>query len=381
MGELHISSLLWVVAYQMGLYALLWGLCSAQLRESRGAVAHWGLFMLLLALSLTLAGQRGEPREWITYNGTNLITVLAFATMRRGTEEFMNLPRHDLEQIATLLPALALIAAVGPGEDRASLRIVSAYAAQALIVLRTMMTIRPALADEFGRFAMRCLVIPGALISVTMAALAIRQAVHWHQALEIQRETSANVGLMLIYLTGSAVFSFGFIALVTQRLTARLRDASMRDPLTNLYNRRAMTEALERLWALQRRGGTPLAVLLIDIDHFKRINDQHGHAAGDKALIRVARLLQAHLRTEDVAGRIGGEEFLLLLPNAQAEQARALAERLRKLTHADPMGTTVSIGIALARADDLAAQLLVQRADAALYKAKAAGRDRIEMAE
>ena len=185
---------------------------------------------------------------------------------------------------------------------------------------------------------------------------------------------------MLIYLGGGAFFSFGFLTLVTRRLLVRLHQASMHDALTGLFNRRAMNEALLRAWMRHRRSRAPLAALVIDLDHFKRINDSAGHAAGDAVLVRVAGLLQAQLRAEDVLGRAGGEEFWLILPDTPRAHALVLAERLRQRVAEAALGTTCSVGLALAEPDDADAGQLIARADAALYRAKDQGRNRVEAA-
>jgi diguanylate cyclase (GGDEF)-like protein len=381
MKAIHdVPLLLWVVAFQMGLYALMWGLSLLLLPESRPAVAHWVAFMLMLALGLALAGARGEARQWWHYNGTNAVTVLGFALMRRGTERFMGESGHDREQLALVLPVLVLFAWLGPGIEDAPLRIVAAYGLQALILARTLMCVRRALAAEFGRATMLGIVVPGALLVGVLLALGLRQVAAWPQPTEMQTGGRANVALMLTYLGGSALFSFGFLTLVTRRLVVRLRDASMRDELTGLFNRRAMNEALTRGWLRHRRTLAPLAVLVIDLDHFKRVNDTLGHAGGDAVLVRVAALLQSQLRAEDVVGRAGGEEFWLLLPDTTGEHALALAERLRQRVAAEDLGTTLSIGVALAEAGDEHATQVIARADASLYRAKTRGRNRVEAA-
>jgi diguanylate cyclase (GGDEF)-like protein len=344
MTEFTIPPLLCLVAYQMGLHALLWGACSLLLKEHRVAVLHWAVFMLLLGLGLGLAGARGEARDWLLFNGSNLLTVLGFALLRRGTQIFMRLERHDAEQAAVLLPVLGMIALVGPNEPSAPLRITLTYAAQAFIVLRLLAVVRPALTAEFGRGAMLAVCLPGLGIGLVQAALALYQALHWRQPAEMQQGNATNQVLMYVYLAGAALFTFCFIVMVTQRLTAHLRDASVRDPLTGLFNRRAMAEALERQWLRHRRTQSPLAVLVIDIDHFKKINDTLGHAAGDSVLLHLSSLLQNHIRGEDVVGRVGGEEFLLILPDTPLQHATALGERLRVLVRAESLGTTISGG-------------------------------------
>ncbi|WP_395702062.1 diguanylate cyclase [Aquabacterium sp.] len=381
MTDLHLPPLLWLVAYQMGLHALLWGACSLLLREARAAVLHWAVFMLLLGTGLALAGARNEPREWLFYNGANLATVLAFAVMRRGTQLFMRVESHDREQLGVLLPILVVIGLAGPSPQWAPLRIVLSYAVQAFIVLRLMAVIGPALKAEFGRAAMWAVGGPGLLIGLIQVALAGHQAFSWRAPAEMQQDTGTNQALMYVYLAGAALFTFLFIVMVTQRLLASLREAAVRDPLTGLLNRRAMAEAMERQWLRHRRTQSPLAVLVIDIDHFKRINDTLGHAAGDSVLIHLSTLLQNHVRGEDVVGRVGGEEFLLVLPDTQPQNAIALAERLRVLVRAESLGTTISIGIAIAHSVDDSAESVIARADAALYRAKDAGRNRIEVAD
>jgi len=152
------------------------------------------------------------------------------------------------------------------------------------------------------------------------------------------------------------------------------------DELTGLPNRRSVLRQLEALISRGRRHGHDLALLMIDADHFKAVNDRHGHAAGDAALRALADRLRERLRTEDVAGRFGGEEFVIGLPDADPEGAAAVAEAVRAAVRARPLTVagreltlTVSVGWATWEDDDLG-QLLA-RADGALYEAKAAGRD------
>ena len=374
----NIHPLLWVVGFQMGLYALMWVLSLVLLKESRRAVAHWALFMALLCVGLLLAASRGEPRHWLPYNGTNAVTVIGFALMRRGSERFMGLPARDREQLMVLLPAMAVFAWLGPEREDAPVRIVLAYALQAWILARALWCIRPALAREFGPRTMLGIVMPGSFLVGVLLWLALRQVAAWPEATEMQTSSAANVGVMLTYLGGSALFSFGFLTMVTQRLVARLHDASMRDELTGLFNRRAINEALTRAWLRHRRTQASLAALVIDLDHFKQVNDTQGHAAGDAVLVQVAGLLQAQLRAEDVLGRAGGEEFWLVLPDTPRTHALALAERLRQQVADAALGTTCSVGVALAQPSDADAGQLIARADAALYRAKDGGRNRVE---
>ncbi len=155
------------------------------------------------------------------------------------------------------------------------------------------------------------------------------------------------------------------------------------DALTGLQNRRRATERLEAELARARRYNTPLSVALCDIDHFKQVNDKHGHNMGDEVLIRVAATLQETLRQVDLVGRWGGEEFLVLLPDTDLEGAHIVGERLRIAVEAlpafdgGPQRVTSSIGVATFQGEDNSA-VFIDRADQALYKAKKAGRNRVE---
>lgn len=165
-------------------------------------------------------------------------------------------------------------------------------------------------------------------------------------------------------------------AIDNARLYEEKRQASLHDALTGLDNRRSMGLALDRLLAEARRYGTPLAVAMVDIDFFKQFNDNHGHPAGDALLVQVAQIVRSGLRETDLAVRYGGEEFLLIFPHTTAQQATVLAERMREMVAADT-SVTISVGVAGLGPQCDSPASLVAAADAAMYQAKQAGRNRI----
>ncbi|HEX5801446.1 MAG TPA: diguanylate cyclase [Azospira sp.] len=165
----------------------------------------------------------------------------------------------------------------------------------------------------------------------------------------------------------------------------RLRRQSLRDPLTGLYNRRYLEESLAREESRAQRSGRPLGMMMIDIDHFKRCNDTHGHAVGDAVLRAVSRFMESLARAEDILCRYGGEEFVLVMTNTDLEMLRQRAEALRRGVSALSIGhreggigrITLSIGLAVFPEHGHSAAAVLQAADAALYEAKSGGRDRI----
>jgi two-component system cell cycle response regulator len=174
----------------------------------------------------------------------------------------------------------------------------------------------------------------------------------------------------------------------TDRLTEDVEKTiamAVTDPLTGLRNRRYLETHLASLVRQARETDQPLSVMLIDIDHFKRINDIHGHDAGDIVIREVARRLRSHTRSLDMACRYGGEEFVILMPETDLVTAEPVAERLRKLVEAeafalpsnDEMLVTVSIGVAAFHGKDDGGDAMIKRADQALYEAKGAGRNRV----
>ncbi len=226
------------------------------------------------------------------------------------------------------------------------------------------------------------------LLLVTTGAIVVLAPLTGFLGLSDRRHLPVLLGLSL-----GALFVLFLVALVRYlRLQRQLRTTrdlleqrSTLDDLTGLWNRRVILARLEAEHERCRRAGGALCCLLLDVDHIKQVNDRFGQAAGDKVLGEVANILRSSLRTYDIAGRYGGEEFLIILPGADLETGRLTAERIRKsvadLVWAGPpegsrQGVTVSLGVAEAFVDETVAQLLI-RTDLALFRAKQGGRNRV----
>jgi len=238
-----------------------------------------------------------------------------------------------------------------------------------------------------------------------------RQGCHWEHAIDDddRRRSLRDPVLRLLTATTPGYPSVGSLAFITERRAAeeferlfeiaaeelgrllcledsrlRLYNQAIRDPLTGLYNRRHILDMLDMELNQCGRFGQGMSIMLMDLDHFKAVNDRYGHAAGDQVLGVMAQRMAFGLRKVDQLGRIGGEEFLAYCPQTDLEGARALADRLREQVMMDPIPglpehdrMTLSIGLASWEGPEDTAETLMARADVALYRAKAEGRNRV----
>jgi diguanylate cyclase (GGDEF)-like protein len=194
-----------------------------------------------------------------------------------------------------------------------------------------------------------------------------------------------------IHVGATTTLRFAMSDATDAEFQRRMADAALRDPLTGVYNRAMFRERLSAEIIAYRSRPRPLAVLALDIDHFKRVNDVHGHVAGDEVLKRVASALRGAIRPEDVVARWGGEEFVVLARDTPVQHAVQVAERLRTaaaaavtLWRGTPVRVTLSVGVTVLAPPrqvlpHAADRILVESADRALYRAKEKGRDRVEV--
>jgi diguanylate cyclase (GGDEF)-like protein len=208
--------------------------------------------------------------------------------------------------------------------------------------------------------------------------------------------SSAGPGHLVMagVLLSGAVFIFLICRLMLTtvsdaRRIATLEAENVTDPLLGIFNRRHMERRIKDEVSRTNRYDLPLSVCIMDIDHFKRINDSYGHPVGDEVLKQLCHLLRNKVREVDLFARYGGEEFVMILPNTGAQEARLLAERLRKAVEECSiviesggrleLNCTVSLGLTTAAGRKCESQQLLREADEALYRAKAAGRNRVEV--
>lgn len=233
-----------------------------------------------------------------------------------------------------------------------------------------------------------------ALFQLTSALILVAR-VAWELGIVIPNDKVAHGDLggdpttplaLLLRCCVTFILTMGYLWMLGRRLETRLNRLARQDPLTRVANRRALSEAGQKAMGRARRQGTPLAVLMIDVDHFKAVNDRWGHGTGDRLLTAVAGAIGGALRSSDLLGRVGGEEFAVLLPEAGMDAATGVAERIRKTVEAlvvdsdqGPVTCTISAGVAQFDTQPHWDRL-IDDADRALYRAKTGGRNRVETA-
>ena len=238
--------------------------------------------------------------------------------------------------------------------------------------------------------------VVGALLGYAMlhpiAMLIVHGAAGRFDVLAIRASFDTAHLPMALYFSALASAAGGLQGAYVHRLQevmARLRALSRTDPLTSLNNRRSLFEGLERELGRARKRKANLALLMLDVDYFKRVNDRHGHPAGDRVLRQIAQLVRLYTRTEDIVARYGGEEFVVLAPGLGVAEASALGERLRAAVEAHEfcvresetaLRVTISVGVATYPSDGTSADALVNVADLGLLSAKGAGRNSVRPA-
>lgn len=354
------------------------------------ALSLWGVSNLIYALGFIILFWRAPASLdiYLSLIGNLLIdlgTLVAFLSLHR----FLGGARRDLwPLVPALLLSLGKVVFAFGEEFNFSLNVVMGCLSRAvlagagswLLIRRAEPVLRPASWTVAG-FQL-----------LWVALLLFRVAWELARAFEPDaammgplRDPTSAISLLL-RTSITFIMTVGYLWMIGRRLEARLVRQAGEDPLTGVANRRILWEKGERLVARAQPRGTPLSVLMIDVDHFKAVNDRWGHGMGDRLLVSVAQTISAGVRADDILARIGGEEFAVLLPNADAATAAIVAERVRAAVaqlqvagNDGAISCTVSIGHA-ALGPGQSWEGLVKAADDALYRAKRAGRNRVEAA-
>ena len=376
---LSIPTLLLVAIFIFGLMGLLtlhaW---SRGVREQ--TLGYLGGMLLLAALGVTLISLRGTAPDFITLVLGNIVLLLSAALNWTAMRVFGGRPPHLPGIFAGAL--LWLLWGMMPGYyDDLGLRV----------------TVYSLLATGYGglsifelwrnRKHLEVAYLPALLLMLAHTGFyCVRTLADHGMSLEHAISGSGRGTVFFAFmLFESMLYAIGIayvtLAMVRERTELRFKAAAYTDPLTGIGNRRAFMSRGAQLLTDAARRGEPVALLLCDLDHFKRLNDAYGHQTGDQALIAFSQVASQSIRQEDVFGRIGGEEFACLLGNADEQTAQQIAQRICNSFHALPLLDdgllSVSIGISTSNAGEHELSRLLSMADCALYAAKDQGRNRV----
>jgi diguanylate cyclase (GGDEF)-like protein len=338
---------------------------------------EWTAGAVTGTLAALLMGARGILPDWLTLVVGNMVLIAGVSLFSMGTRRFFDMDSrfHVFGGIvAAMFVPLAWYSFVEPNYG---IRLQLACAVLAGIIGEHAWLMHK---RGGGSFAARFTTV---VLTTQAVILALRASSTG--TLGENADLFSQSPMQAIYLASYAVtmlaLSIGVILLATERLRNDLEYLATHDMMTGTLNRRAIVETAERELARCRRHGHVMSLLMMDLDHFKRINDTYGHLVGDRVLKEFAAKVSALLRRPDQFGRYGGEEFLLLLPDTGREAATVVADRIcAAAAESRAPVCTVSIGLATATLIDNDIDSLLSRADEALYRAKAAGRNQVATA-
>lgn len=338
----------------------------------------WANGALVMFLGIVLIATRDLLPMGFSILLGNVLLMSGSLMWVAGTEKFLGLPSSMRLWVPLLgLSSLAVAALLLVWPDYAIRVLVINCSMIAIALLHSHRLVLHSRFEFAGRFLVLAL-MAGACTWLVHAA----GAMVGYTGGSVFAPTSFNI-ICNAALTGSTLLTLiGFVLLASERVREEFERLATRDSLTGALMRRAWNAAAQLELDRHRRHQRELSMVVMDLDYFKRINDTYGHQAGDKALVDFVERVNTHLRSQDQMGRLGGEEFVLLLPETTADEAWVVAERIRESSAkaGNDVRYTVSMGIATLREEDHSVQALLARADEALYRAKGNGRNRIEFA-
>lgn len=345
----------------------------------------FGAGKLLLALAFTFVALRGILPMAVTVQGTNVLGMAGvFTNYMAARLIFGKNPHVGGMILVCFVVALGAVYFTMYVSDLRGMHIVTSL---------TLAVIMFVIADEFLR---KChhtgrARLLGGWMGIVVGGIALLRAYFTLDLPPIPPNTYVETGFeqtfLIINFFAATVGAVNLVLLSNDLFNEELLQVARTDDLTGIANRRRLVERGVEEWHRSRRFATSMAVLVIDLDHFKRINDSFGHAMGDEVLRVAAWSFAAEIRDVDFIGRVGGEEFVVILAGADDAMANGIAERLRRTMEAlclygpanQPLNVTISLGAAVLGNDD-SFEVLWERADHALYEAKNAGRNRVAMA-
>ncbi|KZM38770.1 hypothetical protein OA92_08850 [Marinomonas sp. SBI22] len=346
--------------------------------------------LLINFFSLSLNGAQQHVPDFISIVLANSAIYVSFYLVLLGFSRYLSVPIPKSSWLS-LVGFCAMVAGMmhftfNQYDVNARIMIMSSTSAIQLVLISLLLLKGN---DEFGKASMRVL---SSICLLSAAYFSLRVFI---VSQSVQLDFFMNAGLLhsmvlIVYQVLVVSFSFSIVWMTTTNLELKLRLQASLDPLTQVYNRRALDEIVADSDVDSKLNQVPLSAIMLDIDYFKKLNDGHGHKAGDTVLQKLAMILTKNTRENDSVARYGGEEFIILLPNTSREQAERMAENLRvqlsdehfSLDNGsdEALHISASFGVATRESEVENWENVFKRVDVALYKAKRAGRNKVESA-
>lgn len=361
-----------------------WAVAGMALKMAPVVARRFFLCDFLMGLSLLLTLQRGGTLPvWLAYPFADVLGLLALCSLRLGIRYFVRSDGSGVaETLGVALLGGALLLSQPYGQSAGFHAVVYSLTAAWLLLRAT----QDALLHEqqhFTRGARALVASPLAAVGGLFLLRALMVLGGNVATASVASTEPFNVVFLLVGLVLNLAVNIAMAGVVTMRLVGKLEHLSMTDPMTGALNRRAFSASLKQQHSMAQRG-MPYALCVLDVDHFKQINDQLGHAAGDAAIVHLVTVLRRELREQDLLCRAGGEEFCILLPDTTEHGASVVANRLRLALEQTPFAwestrwpLTASFGVAVLSSANDEPETLLQRADRAVYHAKARGRNQV----
>lgn len=386
--SLDNRTLLFSLMIVYGMMAMSMAFVSSQ--KSRDGLRKWAGALTLEAIAWFLIGVRGTIPDELSVIAANVMLSSALAAKLAALYEYRSLtwPRFQCLPPPT---ALAIIFTFLHHDDLRGRILYGSliYGAQAALMAYAIWKIE----DRCNGRAWKLLFVSTASF-IPMFILRMIAALSGKLAFAVPGNAiipnPIQLAIFVCIVALGIVGSMGFVLMIKERADREIRKLAMIDSLTQLLNRRAFMERAEKERSFAKRNALPLGLMMIDVDHFKSVNDRYGHVTGDMVLVNVANILSSRLRKQDSIGRYGGEEFCILLPSTDEKDTASVGEALRSAIENTPLtlqnhaiSITVSIGVTAYPMTNCASESsldrLFENADAALYQAKREGRNRVIM--
>ncbi len=366
---------------------IAWTVMVIPMRVAPSASRRFALANLCVLLGMLLYTQRTQEPSYLHWLVADNIILVGFCFLRWGAQRLYHLTSSHRFDLTLILSSIGLMLIVKPQATSSAYLMIILSLAAAVCFIMLAKDHYVAFKDNFTAYATYWLVVPIALIGMMFLVRALILIIYPEKvATYAAFNTEESIPILWIYIVLILLMNILIIGNTINRLVVKIMTLANKDALTGLWNRNALQTKLTLEHARWLRDKVSYSIILIDLDHFKQINDAHGHTAGDEVLKLAAKQLNSVTRKIDYLCRYGGEEFVLILPLTTERKALCVAEKLQQTLaeinftwRGTPIAIQASIGCATIQ-EDLPVEALLHLADKAMYQAKASGRNCIKVA-